>query len=459
MPRRLLAAGLATLVCLQAACTVPVRPDHLAQPDKRSLGRVAIVAARFQPEYRFNALVSGHDASAGRGAVEGMTGCVEFLRVGAIGVLFMMFCVPIAAIVGAASGAAAAAPAEQVDAANRSARQVIEPLDLQNMVLAAVERYAKETGLDVVRIPEPAGPATPAEEPLYAQSKGFADTILEVSVMEAMAAPIGPKAVRFGLGMQVRVRVVGVRDGKEMDRLIARTGGSLTPEAWFADAGGSRSPEEWLADDGKAIRPAFERSAALAAEQALDEILLIYHPAVTVDWPSPGETERVPPYALRAIEPPIRNKVYDRGHRTFGNLERYPLDSLQPEFRWEAWPRGFDIAPGVGPGQAQDVRYDLRIMGASGVAYERLGLRDSAHRLEQTLEPCGLYRWTVRARFVLNDAPRATEWTGAYDRMWGSQIAPWWFRRGRAANVGNPKWYFPIVETPSTSGDACPGRW
>lgn len=394
MLRRLLATGLATLACLQAACTVPVRPDHLAQPDKRSLGRIAIVAAKFQPAYRFDALVGGQDAG-------------------------------------------------------RRAQQIIDPLDLQGMVLAAVARYAKETGLDLVRLPEPAGPATPAEELLYAQSKGFADTIVEFSVMEAIAVSARGNLLRVGLGMQVRVRVVGVRDGKEMDRLIVRTGG------------GSGSPEAWLADNAKAVRPAFESSAALAAEQALDEILLIYHPAMMVDKASGGGTERVPPYALRAIEPPIRNKVYGMGRMTMGHLERYPLASLQPEFRWEAWPRGFDIAPGDRPGQARDVRYDLRIMGTRGMAYKRRGLRESAHRLEQPLEPCGHYRWTVRARFVLNGAPRATEWMGAFDTM-GGPVAPWWFRRGSGAPalaiIGNPTWYFPIVETPSTSGDACPGQ-
>lgn len=147
---------------------------------------------------------------------------------------------------------------------------------------------------------------------------------------------------------------------------------------------------------------------------------------------------------------------------TYGHLERYALSSLQPEFRWEPWPRGFDIAPGSGPEQARDVRYDLRILGEQGIAYERRGLVEAAHRLEHPLAPCRTYRWTVRARFILRDAPRATEWTGAYDTM-GGPVAPWWIRRGSgapalAAIPDSLAVFYPIVETPDIKDEPCAGR-
>jgi hypothetical protein len=78
------------------------------------------------------------------------------------------------------------------------------------------------------------------------------------------------------------------------------------------------------------------------------------------------------------------------------------------------------------------------------------------------LEPCHAYRWTVRARFVLHDAPRTTEWMGAYDTIGGS-VAPWWWRRGSgvpALAVVPPSVvaFYPIIETPSMDGNECPGR-
>ena len=147
---------------------------------------------------------------------------------------------------------------------------------------------------------------------------------------------------------------------------------------------------------------------------------------------------------------------------TYGHPERYALSDLQPNFRWEEWPRGFDIGPGKGSDQAQQIRYDLRIFDKEEVVYERLGIVEARHRLEQPLEACQTYRWTVRARFVLNDVPRATEWAGAYNTL-GGAVAPWWWRRGsgvpplaKVPVTVTP--FYPIVETPSVNGEACPGR-
>ena len=450
--RRLLTGALVLLACLQASCTIPVRPDHLAQGDKRSLGRVAIVASRYQPEYQFDAIVAGKGEGAARGALGGVGSCAQAGSSGGwVGALFFIVCAPIGATVGAISGAVAAAPAEQVEAAKGSAQRGIEALKLQEITLAAVQRYAKDEGLDLARLPEAIGPAKAGGALSYAEAKGLADTVIEIIVVNAKAATTGSKDLRIGLSMIARVRVLGVRDGKELDNFTVTAGGGL------------RTLDEWLVDDGREIRAAFERSAASVAEQALDEVLFIYHPAVMVQQPVSGETERVPPYALRAIEPPLRTKISLNVRRmTYGHLERYPLAGLQPEFRWEAWPRGFDVVPGSGPGQAREIRYDLRIFGDGGVAYERRGLTKPAHQLEKPLAACGTFRWTVRARFLLNYAPRATEWTGAYDTM-GGPVAPWWFRRGKGVPAlvvvpMSPVPFFAIVETPGANGAECPDR-
>lgn len=446
-----LACLLAGLVCLQVACTTPVRPDHLAQQDKRSLGRIAVVAARFQPEYTFDALTSGKGDAAAQGAFGGVWWCLqEASGGGEMGALGFLICAPIGATVAAISGASGAATAERIEAAKAAAQRGLDALKLQETTLEAALRYGKGQGVDLGRLPEGMGPAKQGDLPSYAEAKDAADTVIEVSVLSAKASTTGAQDLRIGLGMQARVRVLCTRDGKEIDTLTIREGSEL------------RTLDEWLAADGQAIRTAFERGAASVAERALDEILLIYHPKQIPQQPETGETERVPPYALRAIEPPIRNKVYWGGRMTYGHLERYALGSLRPEFRWEPWPRGFDIFPGSGPGQAREVRYDLRIFGAEGVAYERRGLAQAAHRLEQPLDPCRTYRWTVRARFMFNDAPRATEWTGAYDTM-GGAVAPWWFRRGSGAPA--LAWFpdrvvefYPIIETAGVTGGACPGR-
>ncbi len=453
--RRLFTCLFAVVVCLQASCAVPVRPDHLAQQDKRSLGHVAVVAARFDPDYHFEALTTGKGDAAAKGALSGVGSCAELLRGELVGALLFLVCAPIGAMVGAISSASGAATAEQVEAAKAAAQRGIAALKLQDGTVEAVLRYGKEMGIDLARLPQSLGPAKPEDLPSYTEAKGTADSVIEISVLHANAFTTGERELLISLGMQARVRVFSTRDDKVIDTLTMK----YTSYA--------RTIDEWLADDGQAIKMAFERDSASIAEQAIDEILLIYHPKAILQQPpaetGPSQTERVPPYALRAIEPPIRNKFHLSGSRTtYGALERYPLSELQPSFRWEAWPRGFDIVPGNEPGQAQQVRYDLRIRGEGGIIYERRGIVEAEHRLEQPLEACHTYRWTVRARFMLNGVPRATEWTGAYDTI-GGQVAPWWIRRGsgKPALAFIPSStipFYPIVETPSIDGKACPDR-
>jgi hypothetical protein len=454
--RRLFACFLAVAVCLQTSCAVPVKPERLTQPNRGSPGRVAVVAARFDPDYQFEALTTGKGNGAGKGALTGALSCAEFLKgsSGVVGALLFVACLPVGATVGAIAGASHAAPVQQIDEASTAAQRGIAALNLQNQAADAALRYGQEVGLEIVSPQQAMGPTKPEDLPTYTEMQGIADLVVEISVLEAKASTAGERELQVSLGMQARVRVLDPLDGKVIDTLLIKYTSYANPM------------DEWLAIDGQAIRTAFDRGSASIAEQAIDEIFLIYHPKDVVQQPpaEPGQsqTELVPPYALRAIEPPIRNKIYSLSRMTYGHIERYPLSELQPSFRWEPWPRGYDIVPGNGPDQAHQVCYDLRILGDGGIVYERRGIIQAEHRLEEPLGPCHAYRWTVRARFTLNDAPRATEWTGAYDTMGGS-VAPWWWRRGGGAPAlallpASVVPLYPIIETPSTDGKACPER-
>ena len=115
----------------------------------------------------------------------------------------------------------------------------------------------------------------------------------------------------------------------------------------------------------------------------------------------------MPGFALRPIDPPIRidaspanpfkqlvcgGKYDGQPHlRLAGAL---PARIAHAAVALEALPRDFDLDPGSGPGQAQDLRYDLRILQGAGVVYERLGLSEPSHALEEPLPACGEFRWT-----------------------------------------------------------------
>lgn len=120
---------------------------------------------------------------------------------------------------------------------------------------------------------------------------------------------------------------------------------------------------------------------------------------------------------LRPEYPPIGQLFRDAGY------DFVEVDSLQPTFRWEAFPRKQDIAgdkDGV-LSQLSDVTYDLEIWRAGYTfqypaerVYAKRGLTEASHRIEQPLAPGTRYSWTVRARFQVHGEPRVIEW-GMYE--------------------------------------------
>jgi hypothetical protein len=87
------------------------------------------------------------------------------------------------------------------------------------------------------------------------------------------------------------------------------------------------------------------------------------------------------------------------------------VDSLQPTFQWQPFPRPKDHLAG----KVQNVTYELRIWtmtpGESGkLRYARNGLKSPFHKVEEPLEPSSKYFWSVRARFMIDGHVRVIEW-------------------------------------------------
>lgn len=89
-------------------------------------------------------------------------------------------------------------------------------------------------------------------------------------------------------------------------------------------------------------------------------------------------------------------------------------DSLQPTFRWESFPRPGDLK---NDGQRmlsgkEEITYDLKILSFENgrIVHSRQGLTEPYYKIEEPLEPCTKYLWTVRAHFNLDGQPRVTEW-------------------------------------------------
>jgi hypothetical protein len=101
------------------------------------------------------------------------------------------------------------------------------------------------------------------------------------------------------------------------------------------------------------------------------------------------------------------------------------LKSLQPELRWEAFPRPMDLKEDQGGwvSRVRHVTYDLRIWRGSRdpngyqevypaeLVYSRTALAAPEHTVETPLEHDTQYLWSVRARFEIDGQQRVTPWS------------------------------------------------
>lgn len=133
------------------------------------------------------------------------------------------------------------------------------------------------------------------------------------------------------------------------------------------------------------------------------------------------------------------------------------IGSLTPTLRWESFPRIMDVQAdkeGI-MGRIKDVAYDLKIWRSEDdfpvfLIYSGEGLPDPFYKVENLLEPCTKYLWTVRARFELDGQTRVTEW--------GVSKIPWrnpWIRW--VPQVPEPNLYrfkTPCVKTPDMTNES-----
>jgi hypothetical protein len=107
------------------------------------------------------------------------------------------------------------------------------------------------------------------------------------------------------------------------------------------------------------------------------------------------------------------------------------VDSLQPTFRWEAFPRpeNLKVDKAGRLAVARNPTYELRIWRAEDylpaeLVYARSRLTEPVHTVETPFVPDTLYLWTIRARFELNGEPRVMEWGGRLDGLKTAKVWP-----------------------------------
>ena len=408
---------LAAVSHLLAGCATQIAiPPNPAVGPRAHYGRVEALGATAQPEARLEPVLRTKGQAAGTGAASGaLVGVGELGRglascggayCGAAFLVLLPVFIAAGAITGAAVAAAGAEGKHIVDAGDRAIRDGMERLQLQLAVASGAQKALAARGT-------PAGADARVETDVRA-----------LAVRESFAP--GANTPRYELALTTHARLVA--------------GTKVVDELTYTDASRSLTAREWLADDARLFLEEMREAVRRTSEALVDELLLYYPPA-----PQAGEegSPLVPYYALRPLYPEpvrsfdVRGAWFERYRQSWGALQYVPVDSLEPVFRWEAFPRPVDLAAfGGAAGRFSEVSYELALYEAEriGVIYERgrllyrrAGLREPHYRLEQ-LRPCGRYVWSVRASFLLDGQPRVTEWSGAYNAFANQQ--PWESRRG-----------------------------
>jgi hypothetical protein len=89
------------------------------------------------------------------------------------------------------------------------------------------------------------------------------------------------------------------------------------------------------------------------------------------------------------------------------------VNSRQPTLRWQAFVAESNTTKSE-PGMS-GVTYEMKIWVADhdapgNLVYAREGLPEPSHTVQEPLSTAITYFWSIRARFLLNGAPRVTDW-------------------------------------------------
>ncbi|MDH5700264.1 MAG: hypothetical protein OEZ41_09920 [Nitrospirota bacterium] len=219
------------------------------------------------------------------------------------------------------------------------------------------------------------------------------DTLLEI---EGPAVNLLPTSYEGDpprrVGLSARVRVIRTADQEVLeDRII------------LEEFGDSHNLEEWTANQAQHFQEELPRATRRLSEKILIDFFMRYaFKERTYD--NFGIASIFMTYRLRGLDSPNTRK-----HQEFTPIR---VGSLRPTGRWEAFP-------------GENVTYDLRILESKEyptaitsmptvvgeVIYEREGLTENVHTLEEALEPDTVYTWSVRARFLKDGKVRVTEWS------------------------------------------------
>lgn len=396
-------------------------PSPLSPESRMKLERIGIVALPSTPRVEFHTFAKGWAAGVakggGLGMVEGLLSALMELHHNPPSGQFAGPLILITLAVGTAVSTAVYAVAGGFEAvSSKTAQEIDQELNAamgdvrlsnqlaEKMITVSISRedLAQYT-LRNVSLSEVGSP--PAYKDLFRQG---INSVLEVQVTEAGFRGGSGSRPLVSFYLNTRMRLLATDNGRE---IYTRDFQYMSRELPFT---------EWFADEARMFMSGIRRAMDTLADRIIDELFLVTNfPFDSGLWALPGKPEFGTCW-FYPIYPELKytSLWYSMKHNMPGIHVIYTkVDSLQPLFTWEDFPRPRDRKPDNEAvlKEISDVTYDLKVWETTGDYPERLvhdisKLQVPQYRPASPLKPMTKYFWTFRARYKLSGQSQVTRW-------------------------------------------------
>jgi hypothetical protein len=335
---------------------------HMSEGKRAGISRVAVMPGKTPPNF----VVGGPDYGkrgdeVGQGAAAGaeaaLSGVGESGEGAVLYILLLPVILPVAAGVGGAAGAIEAEQREN----NREATDALMAAydgQLPNVILAReITRQLSEVD------------SIDAQVMRNSDIDHIdADAVLTITVAEVSAEVTNSEGK---LGVSIEAELVSLPDRE-----------TLYQERYsFHD---TRSMRAWTEDNGKAWLEHLRRAKIRVSERVVQNMFTLLE--------------------LRHVLRPVKTDSY-------ADFKRARLNSTTPELSWDFVLLGDDSHLPAQPDiDNESITWDIRIQRGDEIDYERHALPAQTHTLEEELETCSDYAWSVRPRYLLEGDVRVGEW-------------------------------------------------
>ncbi|MET0115877.1 MAG: hypothetical protein ABW090_00500 [Sedimenticola sp.] len=402
----------------------------LAESPPPDVGRVGVSVVRSTPEIEIEVPTRSKaeglgEGMAGGAAIGARAGAYSSLSLGPIGVYLAPYFIGVGLIVGSVTGGVyGLANAENAETVLKAEAAILSATDTESLQQRLQSKVIHFLSTQALR------PAVALSAEQYSApdriTSSNADVLEDVdTALMLRITDVHSEGGMIGSPFSIVIRV-------NMKLITVATGEVVYLGNYRVTSRGRELPE-WAEYNGEAVRQAYDHVIHTLASEIVHENFLLYYapeelmpqePAPTPDiightyWTgdeadAEQKDEEIGTwrprwdgcYLVELLEP-VRQ-----------NLFLTPkVETLTPRFHWKPFPRHTDLDhdPEGIISSIDKVLYDLEIYNSGELVHYRYGLTENRYLLQDELDLCEVYSWSVRARFNQGSYMRATEWSGNY---------------------------------------------